>query len=350
MIDTIKVNHIVATDLDGCIGKDNQLMWHIPADLRRFKSLTEGGVVVMGRKTFESLGCKPLPTRVNIVITSDYYYGLAHSPTEVIFYTDIDFALDRAKYEASKLGVKEVWIIGGQSIYEQTMPYVDKIVKTVVYNRFNGDTFYQIPVDMVEESSRSVVYKDNESELNYQFITYRSIKENPVINDNQRACSGSTSPEFIKIKIPKGTVSLSGTTAGRKMNPICNHCKHDYTGHQLEIVCMDENNNCQLCRAALSGKFADGQGRKDDSNKPRYSLLPTGTVSQVIQVMEYGAVKYDPGNWKLVENARTRYYDAAMRHIDDWWNGSTTDSESSLPHLAHAICCLLFLMWFDDQE
>lgn len=75
----------------------------------------------------------------------------------------------------------------------------------------------------------------------------------------------------------------------KEKSAICNHCKHDYTGHQLEIMCMDENNNCQMCHAALSGKFADGQGRKDDNSKLRYSLLPVGTVNQVVQVLEFGS-------------------------------------------------------------
>ena len=141
----------------------------------------------------------------------------------------------------------------------------------------------------------------------------------------------------------------------KEKSPICNHCKHDYTGHQLEIMCMDENNNCQMCHAALSGKFAIG--RKDDSSKLRYSLLPVGTVNQVVKVLEYGASsKYEIDNWQKVPSARTRYYDAAMRHIDAWWNGELLDLDkgdqkgSHLPHLAHAICCLMFLMWFDNEQ
>lgn len=90
-------------------------------------------------------------------------------------------------------------------------------------------------------------------------------------------------------------------------------------------------------------------GRKDDSNKPRYSLLPTGTINQVVQVLEHGAIKYEVDNWQRVSDSRNRYYDAAMRHIDAWWNAEKMDEESKLPHLAHAISCLLFLMWFDNK-
>lgn len=97
-------------------------------------------------------------------------------------------------------------------------------------------------------------------------------------------------------------------------------------------------------------------GRKDDSNKPRYSLLPTGTINQVVQVLEYGASdKYEVDNWQKIPDARRRFYDAAMRHIDAWWSGEIIDIDkdgvkgSQLPHLAHAICCLLFLLWFDNK-
>ena len=133
----------------------------------------------------------------------------------------------------------------------------------------------------------------------------------------------------------------------KEKSPICNRCNFDYTGHQLEVMCMDENNNCQKCRAELSGKFCTGQGRKDDSAKRRYSLLPSGTVNSVVDVLEFGSKKYADNNWQIVPDAKTRYYDAAMRHLDAWFNGAVKDSETGLPHLAHAICCLMFLMYFD---
>jgi hypothetical protein len=92
------------------------------------------------------------------------------------------------------------------------------------------------------------------------------------------------------------------------------------------------------------------EGKKYDMYKPRWSLLPTNTVVQVVNVLEYGANKYGAENWKHVGNARTRYYDAAMRHMESWWKGETLDEESGENHLAHAMCCLMFLMWFDDLE
>ena len=91
------------------------------------------------------------------------------------------------------------------------------------------------------------------------------------------------------------------------------------------------------------------QGRKDDSSKRRYSLLPKGAVNSVVDVLEFGSKKYADNNWQKVPDAKTRYYDAAMRHLDAWLNGDLKDAETGLPHLAHAICCLMFLMWFDSE-
>ena len=100
-------------------------------------------------------------------------------------------------------------------------------------------------------------------------------------------------------------------------------------------------------------RYPDGQrlqseGKKFDSGKPRWSLLPRGTLRKVIQVLEAGAVKYDVDNWKIVPDARTRYYDAMNRHIEAWWGGEKQDPETGIHHLAHATCCALFLIWLDE--
>lgn len=91
------------------------------------------------------------------------------------------------------------------------------------------------------------------------------------------------------------------------------------------------------------------KGTKHDSDKVRYSLLPKGVLEKVLNVLEFGATKYAVENWKEVPNARTRYYDAAMRHIQAWYYGETKDPETGESHLAHAICCLMFLLWFDTN-
>lgn len=91
------------------------------------------------------------------------------------------------------------------------------------------------------------------------------------------------------------------------------------------------------------------QGQKFDKNKPRMSLLPKGALNAVIRVLEFGANKYQVDNWKHVPDAKTRYYDAMQRHIDAWWYGEQKDPETGEHHLAHAICCGMFLWWFDEE-
>lgn len=85
-------------------------------------------------------------------------------------------------------------------------------------------------------------------------------------------------------------------------------------------------------------------GRKDDADKTDWSLMPWKELEDVAKVLTYGAKKYAPDNWKHVENHRDRYFSAAMRHVLAWREGELADPETGLPHLAHAVCCLLFLM------
>lgn len=94
---------------------------------------------------------------------------------------------------------------------------------------------------------------------------------------------------------------------------------------------------------------AQQQGTKLDKGKPRWSLVPTGVMRDIVAVLEFGARKYSVNNWMKVDNPGTRYYDAAMRHIDARADGEKLDKDSGLPHLAHAVCCLMFLMWFEAR-
>lgn len=91
-------------------------------------------------------------------------------------------------------------------------------------------------------------------------------------------------------------------------------------------------------------------GVKHDSNKPRWSLLPFGAINEVVEVLGFGAKKYADDNWKHVPEAQTRYVDAAFRHLTDWHLKEKLDGETGKSHLAHAICCLLFLLWFEQEE
>lgn len=91
------------------------------------------------------------------------------------------------------------------------------------------------------------------------------------------------------------------------------------------------------------------EGIKHDSGKPLWNLLPWKQTEDVVKVLTFGAGKYTSDNWKKVEPYKDRYFSAAMRHITAWKNGERIDPETNLPHLAHVICCLLFIMWKDDN-
>ena len=89
-------------------------------------------------------------------------------------------------------------------------------------------------------------------------------------------------------------------------------------------------------------------GIKHDQHKPRFDLIPPLAERQVAEVLEYGARKYAPDNWRKVDDAKSRYLAAARRHINAWQTGETIDPESNLPHLAHAICSLMFVAELED--
>lgn len=97
-------------------------------------------------------------------------------------------------------------------------------------------------------------------------------------------------------------------------------------------------------------KLSKVLGEKFDNGKLRFSLLPEGVLNKVITVLEIGAKKYQENNWQHVEGAKTRYFDALHRHVDAWWSGERNDPETGQHHLAHAVCCAMFLMWFDLEE
>jgi len=124
---------IVAIAENGVIGGGNQLLWHIPEDLKRFKSVTTGHTVIMGRKTFESIG-KPLPGRVNIVISRNPNFH----PDGVLVASSLAAALELAKNDS------EAFIIGGGEIYRQALPLASKLYVTRVHKSYEGDTTFPL--------------------------------------------------------------------------------------------------------------------------------------------------------------------------------------------------------------
>jgi len=116
-----------------------------------------------------------------------------------------------------------------------------------------------------------------------------------------------------------------------------------------EACAVNQAVNKAMSEMPISGlsTVEPSQGLKYDQGKRRMSLLPSGVLTIVVDVLEIGARKYSENNWQKVEGARTRYYDAALRHIDSWWNGELYDLETGKHHLAHATCCMMFLIWLD---
>lgn len=92
------------------------------------------------------------------------------------------------------------------------------------------------------------------------------------------------------------------------------------------------------------------EGTKLDAGKPRWDLIPFGAMADVVDVLTYGAKKYAPENWRKVADWKPRYLAAALRHLVAWHGGERKDAESGLPHLAHAACCVLFLLAQDDAS
>ena len=91
------------------------------------------------------------------------------------------------------------------------------------------------------------------------------------------------------------------------------------------------------------------EGIKYDQDKTKWELLPWDEVEEVVEVLMLGAKKYAPDNWKVVPHAKNRYFDASIRHILSAFNGEIDDSETGKQHLAHAVCCLLFWMWHNND-
>jgi len=133
----LKLYHIVAMAPGGVIGKENRLPWHSPADLKYFKKLTLGSTVIMGRKTFESLG-RPLPGRENFVLSRSEKKETAG----VRFFHSLDQALKAVKTE-------KAFIMGGGELYRETLDRVNGIYLTQVAGKYEGDTFY--PTKSIEE-------------------------------------------------------------------------------------------------------------------------------------------------------------------------------------------------------
>ena len=154
---------IVAAAENDAIGKGNKLIWHLSDDLKRFKSLTNGHHIIMGRKTFESFP-KPLPNRTHIVITRQPNYK---APNGVIIVNNLEDAIDAARSD------NQPFIIGGGEIYKQALAVANKIELTRVHDNFEADTFFpKIDTHIWKEVTNTFHNKDENHDYEFSFITY----------------------------------------------------------------------------------------------------------------------------------------------------------------------------------
>tara|TARA_R110002033_G_scaffold128341_1_gene169504 strand:- start:22 stop:519 length:498 start_codon:yes stop_codon:yes gene_type:complete len=158
---------IAAIAKNNALGKNNDLIWHLPADLKRFKKITTGHYIIMGRNTFESIG-KPLPNRTTIIITRNKNYFkdgclIAHS---------LEQALEIAKDE------EQVFVIGGAQIYNYAMEHdlVDALDITLVHHEFEADVYFpKIDSDIWEQVEIESFTADEKNKLDYSFVRYKKM-------------------------------------------------------------------------------------------------------------------------------------------------------------------------------
>ena len=192
-----QVAQIAAISRNRCIGKDNALPWHISADLQHFKKLTTRdaavaasdnrseddlanapqGIVIMGRKTFESMGSKPLPKRVSFIITTQLDYAAQHGLDEhanAHVVHNLDDALTQAASLAHGLRLDTMWVIGGEKVFSDALMYTDRIELTHVDTDIEaGDAFYpELPASF-EVAEESDTMHDDKSDLDFRFVSYR---------------------------------------------------------------------------------------------------------------------------------------------------------------------------------
>jgi len=160
------ISIMVAMAKNRVIGKDNEMPWHLPADLKHFKEVTLGKPIIMGRKTYESIG-RPLPGRKNIVMSHNTDYTLEGCDTV----TSLEDALKLVS------DVEEVMIIGGGYLYEQTISQADKLYLTFIDLDVDGDTkFPEYEKLNLKELKREKHLKDEKNPYDYEFVDFKVLK------------------------------------------------------------------------------------------------------------------------------------------------------------------------------
>ena len=159
------ISFIWAESKGGVIGLDNNLPWRLPEDLRYFKKTTLGFPIVMGRKTFQSFGSRPLPKRENVILTTDQSF----KQDGVTVVHSVEDVLKMAKEQ-------DLFVIGGANVFKQFLPHADRLYVTKIEAEFNGDTVIDfIPWDEFQETSCTKGEKNDENPYDYYFCVYDRV-------------------------------------------------------------------------------------------------------------------------------------------------------------------------------
>lgn len=163
----MKISIVVAAAENGVIGKDNKLLWKLSSDLKRFKSITNGHYILLGRKTFESIG-KPLPNRTSLIISRNYACSLENCH---VFKT-----INDAIVFAAQQNQDEIFVIGGGEIYKQILPLANTIHLTLVHTEKEGDTLFEYDDSSWKVISSEFVAKDDKNEFDSTYIVLEREK------------------------------------------------------------------------------------------------------------------------------------------------------------------------------
>lgn len=168
------INLLVATDLGGGIGFRNQIPWHLPEEIRWFKRITLGNVIVMGRNTWQSLPKKPLPGRTNLVLSRNIHEK-PYNKCGPWYFNCLQTALDRAR----EIVCNDIFIIGGREVFSYAiqMEVADKIYQTVVKNLYRCDTYFPSEL-IIEQDWNSIIIQDNDD---YYIKQYSRAKKSNLI-------------------------------------------------------------------------------------------------------------------------------------------------------------------------
>lgn len=289
------ISVIACVDFNYGIGYKGNLLVKIPEDLQRFKELTKGSIVIMGRKTWDSLPVKPLPNRYNIVITSNPQDQGKYVNTSFIRMDDVFKLLYRHhnKIQIYDVGKEyqnaDIFIIGGESVYKTLMPFADKMYLTLVYQTFEADTHFPSFGSEWALEDKSAFFTLHDS-LQYRFLTYKrkndlslvdcfiddSVFDNILENVPEATADDSTSSAVASI------ISNDKTITDTTTNNNVDHPSH-YTDGKIEVIDFIEDKKLGFCLGNVvkyvaragkkkSGSLSDDEKELEDLKKARWYL------------------------------------------------------------------------------